>query len=425
MAEVIGRGIAAGPLALTEVRETIDEGVAALGLHRGQRVLAIVPDKTRSFEPRVVHRFLEGCAAAGASCTVLIANGTHAEMTAGEIDAFLLRDSAPELFSNVPVLNHRTVAEDLMLLGTISSNCVREVSGGRITGDIPVTVNRRIFDYDLLVIVGPVFPHEVVGMSGGWKYFFPGIAGLEIINQSHWLGALIGIRDIIGRSDTPVRRLIEHAGEMVAARSQVACISLVMRGHDLHGVYFGDPVASHRAAAKLSREVNIIWTDRRYKRVVAECPAKYDELWTGGKLAYKTQEVVEQGGQIVMYAPHLSLIAPQHPDVERVGYHCLDYFLGQWDRFSAAEPSSLAHSTHVSGPGEYASGVEKLAARRVLASQVPCERCEAINLDYMDPALISFDGKAPFGNDEDTLWVRQAGEQLFMSNDMRDALSSD
>ena len=224
-------------------------------------------------------------------------------------------------------------------------------------------MNRRIFGYDLAVIVGPVFPHEVVGMSGGWKYFFPGIAGVEVINQSHWLGALIGISDIIGRSETPVRRMVEKAGEMVGGRLPVVCLSLVLGQHDLRGLYFGDPVASHRAAAALSRDVNILWTDRRYRRVVAECPIKYDELWTGGKLAYKTQEVVEQGGEIVMYAPHLDKIAPQHPDVEKVGYHCLAYFRGQGDRFKDVEASSIAHSTHVAGPGTY-SGGEEVALRR-------------------------------------------------------------
>jgi hypothetical protein len=213
--------------------------------------------------------------------------------------------------------------------------------------------------------------------------------------------------------------MIEKAGELVLERKPVACISLVLSKHDLHGLYFGDPVESHRAAAELSREVNIVLTDRRFRRVVAECPVKYDELWTGGKLAYKTQEVVEMGGEIVLYAPHLEQIAPQHPDVERIGYHCLDYFLGQWDRFAGAERSSLAHSTHVAGPGVYVDGEETLDARRVLASKIPAGRCEAIHLEYLDPAKISFERRETPGDDEDTLWVPQAGEQLYMCEDMR------
>jgi hypothetical protein len=197
------------------------------------------------------------------------------------------------------------------------------------------------------------------------------------------------------------------------------CFSLVISPRGLHGLFHGDPVESHRAAARLSREVNVVWTDRRYKRIVAECPTKYDELWTGGKLAYKTQEVVEKGGQIILYAPHLDLIAPQHPEVEKIGYHCLDYFTGQWDRFKNTERSSLAHSTHVAGPGVYENGVETLNARRVLASKVSPEHCASINLDYLSPERISFQTHEPFGKDPETLWVPQAGEQLYLPADRR------
>jgi nickel-dependent lactate racemase len=296
---------------------------------------------------------------------------------------------------------------------------VDALSNGLLSEAIPVRVNKLTLDYDLLVVIGPVFPHEVIGMSGGWKYFFPGISGADLIDHSHWLGALLGISKIIGRSETPVRRLVEKAGEFVLAHRPVACFSLVMSPRGLHGLFHGDPVESHRAAARLSREVNVVWTERTYKRVMAECPTKYDELWTGGKLAYKTQEVVKTGGQIIMHAGHLDLIAPQHPEVEKIGYHCLDYFLGQWDRFKNTERSSLAHSTHVSGPGVYENGVETLNARRVLASKVTLEHCVSINLDYMPPDSIDFSKKVPFGEDEETLWVPQAGEQLYLPSERR------
>ncbi|HEY3839145.1 MAG TPA: hypothetical protein VGL72_21370, partial [Bryobacteraceae bacterium] len=218
----------------------------------------------------------------------------------------------------------------------------------------------------------------------------------------------------------PVRRLVEKAADFVLAKRPVTCFSLVLSPRGLHGLYHGDPIESHRAAARLSREVNVVWTDRRYKRVVAECPTKYDELWTGGKLAYKTQEVVEKGGQIVLHAPHLDLIAPQHPEVEKIGYHCLNYFTGQWNRFKNIERSSLAHSTHVSGPGVYENGVETLHARRVLASKISAEHCASINLDYMPPESIDFTRHTPFGESDDTLWVPQAGEQLYLPADRRD-----
>lgn len=280
--KLIGQGTKEQPLARAAIAEIVDNGVAGLGLRRGQKVLGIIPDNTRSFEPEVVHRLVSACRDRGAACDLLIANGTHAAMSEEKIDRLLCRPAAPDLFRDTPVYNHRTAPEELLTLGILDAETVREISGRRLDRAVEITVNRRIFGYDLAVIVGPVFPHEVVGMSGGWKYFFPGIAGVEVINQSHWLGALIGISDIIGRSETPVRRMVEKAGEMVGGRLPVVCLSLVLGQHDLRGLYFGDPVASHRAAAALSRDVNILWTDRRYRRVVAECPIKYDELWTGG-----------------------------------------------------------------------------------------------------------------------------------------------
>ncbi len=401
------------------IREIVRASVDEWQVTAPARVLGIIPDKTRTFSPQVVHELLSACHDRGLALDFLIATGTHAAMTDAESAYFLKSAGHEDLFRNAAIANHSTIPANLISLGTLEASTVRELSGGLLTDEIPVRVNRLTMDYDLLVVIGPVFPHEVIGMSGGWKYFFPGISGAELIDHSHWLGALIGINNVIGRSETPVRRLVERAGEMVLERRPVQCFSLVLSPRGLHGLYCGDPVESHRAAAKLSREVNVVWTDRRYKRVVAECPTKYDELWTGGKLAYKTQEVVEHGGQIVLHAPHLDLIAPQHPDVEKIGYHCLNYFLGQWDRFKDTERSSLAHSTHVSGPGEYRDGVETLHARRVLASKISAEQCASINLDYMPPGSIDFLTREPFGEAEDTLWVGQAGEQLFLPSDRR------
>lgn len=402
------------------IREIVRTSVEEWPIHAPARVLGIIPDKTRTFSPQVIHELLSACQDRGLHLDFLIATGTHVAMTDAENAYFLKTAGHEDLFRNAAITSHSTEPSHLVSLGTLEASTVRELSGGLLTEEIPVRMNRLALEYDLLVVIGPVFPHEVIGMSGGWKYFFPGISGAELIDHSHWLGALLGISEIIGRSETPVRRLVEKAGEMVLAKRPVLCFSLVLSPRGLHGVYHGDPVESHRAAARLSREVNVVWTDRRYKRVVAQCPTKYDELWTGGKLAYKTQEVVEKGGQIVLHAPHLDLIAPQHPDVEKIGYHCLNYFTGQWDRFKNIERSSLAHSTHVSGPGVYENGVETLNARRVLASKVSAEHCASINLDYLPPASIDFSTHQPFGDDADTLWVPQAGEQLYLPGDLKE-----
>lgn len=402
------------------IREIVRAAVEEWPVRAPSRVLGIIPDKTRTFSPQVIHELLTACRDRGFHLDFLVATGTHLAMTEAESAYFLKTAGHEDLFRDAIIANHSTDPSQLVSLGTLEAGTVRELSDGLLTREIPVRMNHLALEYDLLVVIGPVFPHEVIGMSGGWKYFFPGISGAELIDHSHWLGALLGISKVIGRSETPVRRLVEKAAELVLAKRPVLCFSLVLSPRGLHGLYHGDPVESHRAAARLSREVNVVWTDRRYQRVVAQCPTKYDELWTGGKLAYKTQEVVKHGGHIVLHAPHLGLIAPQHPDVEKVGYHCLNYFTGQWDRFKNIEPSALAHSTHVSGPGVYENGVETLHARRVLSSKVTAERCVSINLDYLSPDVVDFTTHQPFGDDEDTLWVPQAGEQLYLCSDQRE-----
>jgi lactate racemase len=378
-------------------------------------VLAIIPDATRSFEPLVMHAFLEACP----KTDLLVATGTHRAMTDAEVAKFLDIPARPELFESVKVFNHSIAPEGLDEIGVISKDTAMELSGGRVPIDIEITINKLIFQYDLLVIVGPVFPHEVIGMSGGYKYLFPGISGMKVVDETHWLGALIGVRDTIGRTETPVRRMVEHAGAMVQKLRPVQCLALVMGNKGLQGLWGGDPVSAHRAACPLSQQINIFWHEHRYHRVVAQCTPKYQDLWTAGKLAYKTQEVVAEGGEIVMYAPHLEKITPLHLDVETIGYHCLPFFLEQWDKYNDYERSSLAHSTHVAGPGRFENGVETLAARRILVSKISPERCKAVNLEYLSPE----DVEKKYRNDPDTLWIEKAGEQLMMTLAEKDRLT--
>jgi nickel-dependent lactate racemase len=393
-------------LAPAQIREIVQAAAAAFPIPATSRVLAIIPDATRSFEPAVIHAFLEVCP----NSDLLVATGTHRAMTDEEVSKFLDIPARPELFANVKIYNHSIAPEGLDTVGVIPMETAKELSDGNVSMDIEVTINKLIFQYDLAVIIGPVFPHEVVGMSGGYKYLFPGIAGMKVVDETHWLGALIGVKDTIGRSETPVRRMVEYAGEMVQKLKPVACFCLVIGKLGLQGLWGGDPISAHRAACPLSQQINIFWHERRYKRVIAQCTPKYQDLWTAGKLAYKTQEVVAEGGEIIMYAPHLEKITPLHLDVETIGYHCLPFFLKQWDKYKDYERSSLAHSTHVAGPGRYEDGVETLAARRILVSKISRERCEAVNLEYLEAADLE-----QYRNDPDTLWVEKAGEQLMMT----------
>src|SRR5437764_4412827 len=155
----------------------------------------------------------------------------------------------------------------LHTIGIIPRSEVAELSEGLPVDAVPVTLNRLIFECDLLLICGPVFPHEVAGFSGGAKYLFPGIAGAEIINFTHWLGALVTSMDTIGVKDTPVRRVIHRAAEFV--QRPILCLALVLKGSALHGMYLGPHTEAWSAAADLSAQLNIIALPHPFRRVLS------------------------------------------------------------------------------------------------------------------------------------------------------------
>jgi nickel-dependent lactate racemase len=281
-----------------------------------------------------------------------------------------------------------------------------------LTHDCRVRINRAVLEHDVTVIISPVFPHEVVGFSGGNKYMFPGVSGRELIDVSHWLGALITSASIIGtRGITPVRALIDEAASMVPGERYALCMVTKSRTHDLHAMMFGDPQAAWAAAADVSAQAHIRYLDTPVRRVLSLIPAKYGDMWTGAKGFYKVEPIVADGGQVVLYAPHIKEIAAMHPAIAEIGYHCRDYFLKQWDRFAALHWSDLAHSTHLRGAGTWdeVSG-ERDRVTVTLATGIPEDLTRAVNLDYLDPARVDVTAWAA---DRETLVVPDAGEELY------------
>ena len=139
----------------------------------------------------------------------------------------------------------------------------------------------------------------------------------------------------------------------------------------------------------------------------------YDELWVGGKCMYKLEPVLADGGELIIYAPHIKEISVVHGElIEEIGYHCRDYFLKQWDKFKDYPWGVIAHSTHVHGVGTYENGVEKRRAMVTLATGIPKEICEKVNFGYRDPATINIEDYAD-REDEGVLLVRKAGEMLY------------
>lgn len=384
----------------------------------GRSVCVLVPDATRTCPLplllRAVHRALHGRVS---RLTVLVALGTHAPM-GEEALARHLGYAPGELDATYPgttVLNHEWWRPETFAdLGTIPGTRIAELSDGRMDVEVPVLLNRAVVEHDVALVLGPVLPHEVVGMSGGNKYFFPGVAGQRIIDVSHWLGALITSAEIIGTTGlTPVRALIDDGSALIPAE-KIALSVVTAEGADgaLHSVSFGETRASWASAAEVCAATHVSYLDAPVDRVLSIVPPMYDEIWTAAKGFYKVEPVVADGGEVVLYAPHVTEIASSHPEIYEVGYHCRDYFTEQWDRFRHVHWGVLAHSTHLRGAGTYdaGTGVERLRVQVTLATAIPEEVCRAVNLGYRDPASID---PAAFAADPGTLVVPRAGETLF------------
>lgn len=388
----------------------------------GQRVLVIIPDATRTAPISLFFRLLhELLGQRTAALDYLVALGTHQPMSEDALHRLvgITAEEKATTYAGVHLFNHRWDLDGtLVTLGSIPAAEIEELSGGLFSMEVPVTINRMIFDYDVLLICGPTFPHEVVGFSGGNKYFFPGISGPEVINFTHWLGAVITSYEVIGTPYTPVRAVIDRAAAMIDKPK--LCISMVvkaaaLKGQELAGVYIGSPEEAYAAAAELSSQTHIVWVDKPFQRVLSVMPSMYDDIWTAAKGMYKMEPAIADGGEVIIYAPHIDEISYTHGKViDEVGYHVRDYFLKQWERFKDKPWGVLAHSTHLKGLGSYdpVTGVETPRVRVTLATGIPSERCEKINLGYLDPS--SIDVKDWEGREaEGILVVPRAGEMLY------------
>ena len=384
---------------------------------RGQRVLMIVPDNTRTAPLPVLFPALRSLLRpVTKSLDVLVALGTHPPMPQEKIRAMLgIADEDP--CSDVGLFNHAwDNPAELSTIGTLTEAETREISDGVLSMEVPVQINRRIHDYDVALVVGPVFPHEVVGFSGGNKYFFPGISGPELLNFFHWLGALITNVGIIGVQDTPVRRVVDRAARLVPLERR--CLAFVVSTDSTpYGMFYGTPEEAWRGASELSGRVHIKRHAKPYRQVLSCAPPMYDELWVAGKCMYKLEPVVADGGELIIYAPHMKEISVTHgPNIEHVGYHVRDYFTKQWDQFKHLPWGVLAHSTHVRGTGTFENGIEQPRVLVTVASQIPREVCERINLGYRDPDSIDVESYADREH-EGVLLVRKAGEHLYRLQD--------
>lgn len=382
----------------------------------GKRILLIIPDGTRTAPIGLVFRSLhEQIAGVTKAFDVLVALGTHRPMSEAAIRRRLEISEHERLdqYRQVKFFNHAWDSPAaLKQIGTIPAEEISRLTGGLFAMDVPVEINRMLFEYDQVIIAGPVFPHEVVGFSGGNKYLFPGVGGPQILNFFHWLGAVVTNPMIIGNKWTPVRKVVDRAGAMVKVDKLCFCL-VVDEQKNLAGLFAGTPEQAWDQASDLSNQIHITRKLKAFHTILSCAPPMYDELWTAGKCMYKLEPVLADGGELIIYAPHLKEVSVSHGQhIEAIGYHCRDYFLKQWDRFKDVPWGVLAHSTHVRGLGTFENGVEECRARVTLASQIPEKQCRRLNLGYRHPQSIHT-GDFTNREEEGILLVPKAGEMLF------------
>jgi lactate racemase len=386
----IGKGYQDRALSEAELRALISASAAELNLD-GQRVLIIIPDGTRTMPmPQLFPLLQESIAGRAARCDYLVALGTHPLMSDAQLTRLMGRPVKGGVCDGARVYNHRwDIPETLVEIGKISPKDVSAITAGLLSESLSVRINRLVFEYDQLLICGPVFPHEVVGFSGGNKYLFPGISGQDMIDQTHWLGALLGSYRIIGTESTPVRDLIDRAATKV--KIPVACMALVLTREGVSGFYFGSSREAWKSAAALSAQKHIEWVDQPFRRVLAVMPEMYADLWTAAKGMYKAEPAMMDEGEVVIYAPHITEFSYTHKaHIEQIGYHCRDYFLKQWKHFADVPRGVLAHSTHLRGEGAFdaGTGFERDRIRVTLSTGISQERCQQMNLGYLDPQTV-------------------------------------
>ena len=394
----------------------LSEGLG--GRFAGQKVLVLIPDHTRSLPLPELFRMVVEVLHDARALNFMVALGTHPGYSEEDLNHLvgITAEERATTYKHVGLLNHAwDDPSALVSLGVMDQDEIKHLAGASYHYSLPteinIRINKAVLEHDHILILGPTFPHEVVGFSGGAKYLFPGISGPDVINATHWLGALATVLGTIGIKDTPVRAVIHAAARRLT--TPVTLAALIVSGHDLSGVLIGDVYETWSAAADVSSERHIKWCDHAYRSVLSTCPPMYDELWTAGKCMYKMESVVEVEGELIIYAPHLDVVSPVHGKyIYEAGYHILPYFLADWEKYKHLPLGALAHCTHVRGSGVMEGGVEKPNVRLMLASKIPAEECARLNLGYRDPATIN---PADWQNreDEGILYVAKAGEMLY------------
>jgi nickel-dependent lactate racemase len=351
------RGSAAETIDASALRAGLRQALELLGPRR--RVLVVPPDYTR-VHSRAGELTRYAWEYYGEALTdILPALGTHFPMTDTEVGSMF--GEAPRSLFRV-----HDWRKDVVTLGEVPSSFVKEVSGGAVEYAWPAQVNRLIAKggHDLILSIGQVVPHEVIGMANYNKNIFVGTGGAEGINKSHFLGAAYGMERMMGRADTPVRRVLGYAAEHFATRLPIVYVHTVVgRGPDggmeTRGLFVGDDAECFEKAAALSLQVNFTMVERPLPRVVVWLdPLEFKSTWLGNKSIYRTRMAIADGGELVVLAPGLREFGEDKQIdtlIRKYGYRGTPATLAavKANADLAANLSAAAHLIHGSSEGRF------------------------------------------------------------------------
>ena len=340
------------------LRRMIVETVERGGVPK--RMLLLPPDHTRlnSYAGRITAIIWE-LYSKNCDIDIMPALGTHAKMGEHEL-RMMFGDTIP--LDRFFVHDWRN---DVRHLGTVPSEYIKELSKGKLDYEVKIEVNKRLFSgYDRIFSIGQVVPHEVVGMANYTKNLMVGVGGSDIINKSHFLGAVAGMESIMGRADTPVRRLFNYGADHFLKDLPIVFMQTVMAKDAsgkmvMRGFFTGTGEAPFLAAAKLSVEANFVLLDRPLKKVVVYLdPEEFKSTWLGNKSIYRTRMAIADGGELIILAPGLKECGEDKENdrlIRKYGYRGTPYTLKM-----VAENQELrdnlgaaAHLIHGSSEGRF------------------------------------------------------------------------
>jgi len=385
-----------------------------------KKVLILPPDYTRMYSgagkiTAIFYDLLKD----HCEVDIMPALGTHVPMTKEEWTAFF-GDGVP--FERMLIHNWRT---DVVKLGEVPASFVTEVSEGLVTNSIDVEVNRRLMDpsYDLILSVGQVVPHEVVGMANYSKNIFVGIGGSSMINSSHMLGAFYGMERIMGKDFSPVRRVFDYAEENYLNKIPLEYVLTTTTNHGdevtIHGLYMGRDRKNFEAAVKKSQEINLTHMKERLKKAVVYLdPREFKSTWLGNKSIYRTRMAIADGGELIVLAPAVCHFGEDDENdrlIRKYGYVGRENVLKLVEENKDLQNnlSVAAHLIHGSSDGRFsitycAGGLSEEEVKKANFNYIPYE--EAVK--KYDPAVLTdgfheIDGETVFyiSNPALGLWV--------------------